>query len=292
MAFGRPSFFSIGKIKYIFSALLFGAVFLVWYAVFAEDRNVLTVAFLDVGQGDAIFIQAPNNNQVLLDGGPNKSVLRQLSKIMPFYDRSIDALIMSHPDSDHIGGLADVLKRFTTTLAIEPGVSADSALYEEFWKSAEEKDAARILARRGMKITLDQEAGVYLFILFPDRDVSRMDTNDASIIAKLVYGNTSFLFTGDSPEKMEKYMASIAPESLDVDVLKLGHHGSKTSNSETLLGFSTPEYAVVSVGADNRYGHPNKEVLERLADFEIPVLRTDELGTIKFQSNGENITIE
>jgi len=275
------------NLKYYFLGLLFLAMFLVWYAVFAESRNGLTVAFLDVGQGDAIFIQAPNGNQILVDAGQNRAVLRELSKVMPFYDRSIDMLIATHPDSDHIGGFPNILSRFNVGSIIEPGVDSGTPVYEEFERIAEEKNIKKFLARRGMKINLDQNA--YLLILFPDRDASGMDSNDASIVAKLVYGDTSFLLTGDSPQKIERYLASLSPESLDVDVLKVGHHGSRTSTSEILLGYSSPDFAVISSGKDNSYGHPHQEVLGMLDKFGIKILRTDELGTIVIKSDGEGI---
>ncbi|MFH1979111.1 MAG: MBL fold metallo-hydrolase [Patescibacteria group bacterium] len=276
--------------KYIFVALLLVGAVLVWYAVFSEDREGLEVYFLDVGQGDAIFIQAENGNQVLLDGGKNKEVLRQLSKVMPFYDRSINVVIESHPDSDHISGLVDVLKRYNVGLMMESGVDTSSDVYQEIEKVVKEKNIQKVLARKGMIINLG--GGAYLEILFPDREVNGLETNQASIVAKLVYGETSFLLTGDSPKSMEKYLVSVFGEGLDSNVLKVGHHGSKTSTSELLLGYSDSEYAVISVGADNSYDHPSQEVLDLLERFDVKILRTDERGTIKIKSDGESIAID
>lgn len=277
------------NLKYYFLGLLFLAAFFVWCAVFSESRDGLEVAFLDVGQGDAIFIQAPNGNQILVDAGQNRAVLRELSKVMPFYDRSIDMLIATHPDSDHIGGMPDILERFNVDYILESGAKSERAVYATLEKIIEEKNVNKILARRGMKINFGE--GAYLLILFPDRDASGMDSNDASIVAKLIYGNTSFLLTGDSPKKIEQYIASLSPESLDVDVLKAGHHGSRTSTSEILLGYSSPDFAVISSGKDNRYGHPHQEVLGMLDKFGIKILRTDESGTIIMKSDDEDIII-
>lgn len=275
--------------KYVFLIFLTAAVFLIWYAVLKEERNGLEVSFLDIGQGDSVLIDTPNDQQILIDGGPNKKVLAEISKIMPFYDRSIDVVIATHPDSDHIGGLPDVLNRYGVDFFIEPGVESTNAVGKELERIVEEKKIKRILARRGMKLILNDDT--YLLILFPVADVSGMDTNDASIVAKLVHGNTSFLFTGDSPQKIENYLVYIDKENLDIDILKAGHHGSKTSSSESFIGYTSPEYAVISVGKGNKYGHPNKEVLDILDKFGVQTLRTDLLGTVVAKSDGEDIKI-
>lgn len=277
------------NLKFYFIGSLFLATFFVWYAVLAESGDGLKIAFLDVGQGDAIFMQAPNGNQILIDAGPSKQVLRELAKVMPFYDRSIDMIIETHPDSDHIGGVPEILERFKIDYVMESGVDSESAVYGAVEKIIDEKNIKKIQARRGMKINFGE--GAYLLILFPDRDVNGFDSNDASIVAKLIYVDTSFLFTGDSPQKIENYLTFLEKENLDIDVLKVGHHGSKTSSSESFIGYTSPEYAVISVGKYNRYGHPNQEVLDLLDKFGIKVLRTDELGTIKMKSDGENIEI-
>ena len=261
----------------------------IWYAVYAETRGGLTIAFLDVGQGDAIFIESPNGNQILLDGGPNKKVLRELTEIMPFYDRSIDMIISSHPDKDHIAGLVEVARRYNVSAAMESGVNSNSAVYRELNKIIDEKEIQKIFARRGMRINMGE--GTYIDILFPDRDVFGLETNTASIVAKLIYGNTSFMLTGDSPKAIEKYLVSIMGEALKSDVLKVAHHGSKTSTSESFLGYVSPKYSVISSGKNNRYNHPHKEIIELLNKFEIPILRADELGTIKMESNGEKVII-
>ncbi len=276
--------------KWYFLGVLFLITFFVWYAVFAESRDGLMVAFLDVGQGDAILIDSPTGHQILIDGGPNKNILRKLSKVMPFYDRSIDVVIATHPDADHIGGLLDILNRYNVDLVIEPGLESDTTVYKEFKKIIKDKKIKKILARRGMKINFDKTA--YIDILFPDRDVSGMDSNDASIVAKLVYGKTSYLFTGDSPLKIENYLIELSPESIDADVLKIGHHGSKTSNSEAFIGYVSPEYAVISVGKNNKYGHPHKDVLDILERFNIKILRTDKEENIIIKTDGEKITIK
>ncbi len=247
------------------------------------------VAFLDVGQGDAIFIQAQNGNQVLLDGGPDKSVLGQLSKIMPFYDRSIDMIVSSHPDSDHIGGLIDVLRRYDVNLAMESGTKAETTVYKEFKNLIKEKNVKDIFALRGMRVHLDKS--LYIDILLPAVGAENLEPHDGMLVAKLVYGNNSFLLTGDMEKDLENYLVFLEGARLKSDILKIGHHGSNKSISESLLGFVSPQYAVIFVGKDNSYGHPHKETLDILEKFEIPVLRTDESGMIKIKSDGKNIAV-
>lgn len=269
---------------------LFIATIFIWYAVIQEDRQgILTVAFLDVGQGDAIFIESPTGNQLLLDGGPNKSALRALSKVMPFYDRSIDLLVVSNPDKDHFMGFLDVLRSYRIGAVVEPGTVGASAEYQAFEKLVENEPAPRVLARRGQKIQIG--GGAALEILFPDRDVSGLNTNDGSIVAKLTYGNTSFLLTGDAPQNIERYVVSLEGKRIKSDVLKVGHHGSRTSTSEEFVGFASPTYAVISDGKGNSYGHPHQETLDTLAKFDVKTFRTDQMGTVVMKSDGETITI-
>ena len=279
------------NIRWYLLAILLFANFFIWNAIFIETRNgTLTVVFLDAGQGDAIFIEAPNGNQVLIDGGPNKSVLRQLSKVMPFYDRSIDIVIATHPDKDHIGGLPDVLQRYTVDFILESGAKNDTGISRAFESAILQNKIKRIFAKREMAITLGDD--VFLNILFPDRDVSEVESNTASIVAQLVYKNTEFMFTGDSPKTIEEYLVFLDGEKLRSDVLKVGHHGSKTSSSESFVGYVSPEYAIISAGADNSYGHPHKEVVEILNQFGSAILNTKDNGAIIFKSDGENIVVK
>ncbi len=279
--------------KSLVLAAFFGAAILVWYAVFCESRSGLVVDFLDVGQGDAIFIQAPNGNQVLLDGGPNKAVLAQLAKVMPFYDRSIDLLISSHPHSDHLTGLIEVLKRYDVSGAVESGTASNAPEYQEWERVIADKKIQRVYGRRGMRINLDKN--LYLDILFPIKNIKNADPHAGMLVAKLIYGKTSYLLMGDAEKPLENYLVSLEGNppagGLKANVLKIGHHGSNKSTSENLLGFSNPQYAVISVGKDNLYGHPHKETLEILNRFGIKIFRTDENGMIETKSDGENVTV-
>jgi competence protein ComEC len=277
-------------VKYSALAILAAAI-LLWQIILAQNSSdKLMVAFLDIGQGDAIFIQAPGGTQVLIDGGPNNGILKELGRIMPFYDRSLDIIIATHPDLDHIGGLPRVIKNYSVNYILEPGVIRDTAAYQEFRRLSKAEGARLTIARRGQKIEIGQ--GAVLEILFPDRDVSNIEANTASIVAKLTYGQTSLLLTGDAPDSIEKYLASLDGLRLDVDVLKVGHHGSNTSTTDMLLGLSSPKYAVISAGRDNRYGHPHQEVLESLERFGAEILRTDTMGTVVLESDGHVFSIK
>lgn len=272
--------------------LLFGLLILnifIWSVIFGEESEILRVAFLDVGQGDAVFIQAPNGNQVLIDSGVNKKVLRELGKVMPFYDRSIDMLIATHPDKDHIGGFPDILKRYKVDFLLHSGRESESAIYGEVVQLTGLAGVRTVEARRGMVVVLDDD--VHLNILFPDREVPELESNTASVIAQLVYGETEFMLTGDSPKAIENYLVMLDGESLESDVLKVGHHGSKTSSANAFIGFVQPKYSVISAGKDNKYGHPHEEVLETLGQFGSAILSTQDKGLIVFESDGENVFV-
>lgn len=261
----------------------------IWSVIFEQESDKLTVAFLDVGQGDATYIEAPNGNQVLIDSGANKSVLRQLNKVMPSYDRSIDVVMATHPDKDHIGGLPDVLARYDVDFILDSGRESDSAIYQELLQLTGVLDVKNIEARRGMVVVLDDD--VHLNILFPDRDVPGLESNTASVIAQLVYNDTEFMLTGDSPKSIEEYLVMLDGESLESDVLKVGHHGSKTSSAEAFVGFVQPKYSVISAGKDNKYGHPHEEVINTLEQFGSVILSTKK-GLIVFESDGENVFLK
>ncbi|MDB5224850.1 MAG: internalization-like protein competence protein ComEC/Rec2, competence protein ComEC protein [Candidatus Adlerbacteria bacterium] len=268
-------------------------VSVIWLQVHAaQPPNVLTVAVLDIGQGDAIFIESPTGKQVLVDSGPDNSVLNALSQVMPITDRSIDVLIETHPDADHIGGYMSVLERYEVGMFLEPGIAKDSTTAKSLEAAIDEHGVARYVARRGMVIDLG--GGAELDILYPDHDVSRVNpnlANNGGIVMHLVYGETSMLLTADVDSSVEDTLLVLDAQDpaieLDSDILKVGHHGSKYSSEDVFLKAVSPAVALISVGAHNTYGHPTKEALGRLQAEGVEVHRTDQEGTIIYVSNGQ-----
>lgn len=273
---------------YLLIVSLFVVGFGVLYLTYNHTNNkYLKVVFLDVGQGDAVYIEAPNGKQILIDGGPDAKLLSSLSKVMPFADRSIDMIIATHPDMDHIGGFPLLIDNYKVTSVIENGTISTSQIYKSLEEKIIKKKINKIIAYRGMHIILDEKKNIYLDILFPDRDVLKFESNDASIVSKLVYGNNSFMITGDASLYTENLMEWGESEStLHADVLKLAHHGARSSSSLLWLEKVKPSVAIISAGKKNNYGHPHKETLDRLFKLHIPFLSTMEKGNIIFKSDG------
>jgi competence protein ComEC len=275
------------KIYFLFFLIILNLF--IFYFLFQLNHQVLVVSFLDVGQGDAIFIDMPNGRQMLIDGGPNNSVLRELGKVMPFYDRSIDVVLATHADQDHIGGLVEVLKRFEVDLFIRTNATSTSAVYQELAELIKTKNIKEEIIISPTDLFFG--SGVDFNIIFPNQDTAGWEVNDSSIVSKLTYGDNSFLFTGDAPKLIENYLVEKYGSFLDSDVLKIGHHGSKTSSSELFVGTVSPLYSVISAGANNSYGHPNAEVLDILKNFSENILATLGQGLVSIVSDGQNLNV-
>lgn len=274
---------------YFLLFILFSSVILIWYFVFSKKpvNDFLTVAFLDVGQGDAIYIEAPNGKQMLIDSGPDGQVLASLAEVIPFGDRSIDIILATHQDMDHIGGFPYVLDNYKVSNIIENGGSSDTMIFKTLEEKVLKNKISKIIAHKGMRIIFDENRNIYLDILFPDRDINDLESNEGSIVGKLVYGESSFMFTGDASIYTENLISwNESSLILDSDVLKLGHHGSKTSSSVLWLEEVDPEIAIVSAGKDNNYNHPSKEVIDRLESLDIPYFETSKEGNIIFKTDG------
>jgi competence protein ComEC len=267
--------------------ILFG--FLSWqnHTLANSSDGLLTVAFLDVGQGDAIFIETPDDVQVLIDGGANNSVLRVLAEEMAIGDRDLDVVLATHPDKDHIGGLVDVLQRYDVANIIKTNNKSETSTGEAFALALENENAEIYFAKAGQQLALG--ASTSILILSPSGDVRDLESNTSSIVAQLRYGGIEFMLTGDAPISIEEYLSRTFGKDLESEVLKLGHHGSRTSSGEIFLDTIKPEYGVVSAGKDNTYGHPHSEVVENLKKRDINMLNTADSGTIVFKSDGKKV---
>lgn len=258
--------------------LLIINVFLV-YLDWQNSHKQFTFAMLDVGQGDALFIESPTGTQIMFDAGPARSVLGPLARVMSPFDKSIDAIVITNPDADHLSGALDILKNYKVGTVFESGALTDSKTYQNFKNELNRQNIPDILAKRGMR--LDMGSGVIIDILFPDRNVAAWATNDGSVVARLTYGDTSIMLTGDAPQKTEKIILSEnSATRLKSTILKVGHHGSRTSTSPEFVKAASPQYAFISDGKDNKYGHPHQETLNTLIRFGAQIFRTDLLGTI------------
>lgn len=281
------------------AAICVGCILLVvLYPVGGKPPDgLLHIYMLDVGQGDAVFITTPTGKQILIDSGPDASVISELRKVMPRNDKTIDMTIATHPDMDHIGGFARVLSRYSITTMIDNGVSKSTPESREWRDSelAEVKDSDKVSRiqhlYRGDTFTTGD--GVRFRILHPDRRHPYPDTNNNSVTVRIDYDTTSALFTGDMDAAVEMDMINRLPLSdLDVDILKVAHHGSKYSSALAFLRRVSPELALISVACQNDYGHPHTQTLRRYAYFRIPVLTTCKQGTIEVVSDGKTFWVE
>ncbi len=249
----------------------------------------LRVWFFDVGQGDAIFIETPDHRQILIDGGPSQAVLSKLGQVMPPWDRSVDAIVLTHPHLDHVAGLVSVLERYDVAAVYDGGALARTGVMDAFGDKSVAELAATDHLVAGDRIVY---GAVTLDVLAPTRSVDGTypkDPNEASVVLLLTYGDTMILLMGDAPDDVED---DILPAVGDVDVLKVGHHGSRTSSSIEFLDDVTPEFAIISDGVGNSYGHPHPATLQRLEDRGIRIRRTDLDGDILLTSTGGEPTVE
>lgn len=250
----------------------------------------LQVSFLNVGQGDAIYIRTPAGQDILIDGGPSPQLLAQeLGKKMPFWNRTIELVISTHADADHLTGLLEALKRYKVLQIVDSGVPSDTDLYQEWQSLIDDKKVPDSAVTAGQHIKL--EGGLEFAVLNPIATATG-DTNLASVVLSLTYGDVSFLFTADLPEagELELIYRRLLP---DTTVLKVAHHGSGGSSSAAFLSVSSPELAVIPVGK-NTYGHPKDEVVAALEAICLDggVYRTDMSGTVTFLTDGRTLWLQ
>ncbi len=269
--------------------ILFLVIFdgFVWYQIlFARPNQNAELYFLDVGQGDGELIVLSNNVKILIDGGPNNKILEELNYVSRPTDRYIDLVILSHPQADHFGGLIDVLKRYKVGAFISPGRSGLAQSFKDLEKIIQENKIPTIALGEGDKINY---LNAHFDILLPSLNLLQSaEPNDWGLAIKITSGGTKALFAGDIDSKTEESLA--LKHDLDIDVLKVNHHGSRFSSSKNFLEKITPKIAVIEVGR-NSYGHPAEQTLKNLASVGSQIFRTDRDGTIKLLINNQKIAI-
>ncbi len=249
----------------------------------SASSGVLAVHFLDVGQGDSEFIELPNGETMLIDAGEaeeGKTVSSDLKKIGV---RNITYLVATHPHSDHIGGLAEVLSQFVVENVYMPNAVSSSQTYSDFLDAVEAESCNVVEARSGVDVVDTSDLSVsFLAPVSAEYD----DLNNYSAVVKITYGENSFIFMGDAEELSENEITA----DVSANVIKVGHHGSSTSSSQSFVNRVLADYAVIECGKDNSYGHPHQEIVERWEKSGAKVLRTDLLGNILITSNGKEIS--
>jgi competence protein ComEC len=272
------------------------------FLFFYPPQRLLEVDFLDVGQGDAILIKSPYGQNILIDGGPDNKVLAELGRNLPWLDRKIDLIILTHPHDDHVSGLIDVLKKYQverilmTAVLTHPASAAEAPLprgeyappFKEFLQVLAKKKTPVIIVAGKQTITLGD--GLVLEILYPGKNNLGADLNENSIVAKLIYKNKEFLFVGDAGIKTETELLAEKAD-LKADALKVGHHGSETSSSLDFLRAVAPSIAIIEVGVANQFGFPKADTLWRLNKVGAKIFRTDLNGTIKIKTDGKGIEV-
>ena len=254
-----------------------------------DAAKTMAVHFIDVGQADAAYIVLPDGASMLIDAGENASE----DALAAYFDRydinTLDYAVFTHPHEDHIGGADVVFDLCTVKNVILPDAEATSSTYEKMLSCIADSGAKVMLAEVGDTYTLGAASFEILGPVSPSSD----DLNNASILLRLTYGDTSFLFTGDAEAKAEAAaLSAVGTTKLNADVLKVGHHGSNTSSSDAFLEAVTPSVAVISCGENNDYGHPHDAILQRLALYTQHIFRTDLLGSVRVFSDGTALLVQ
>lgn len=275
------------KIIYWAVLVLAAGNFFIWQAIlFGGGSNNLELYFLDVGQGDGQLINFPGGTQILIDGGRDTKVLGELAKALPASDRYIDLVILTHPELDHFGGLIDVLKTYGIGTMITNGREGAAEAHRDLLKVVEERKIPVVNLMEGDGIRYGEHR---IYVLAPNaKNLAGKDSNNSGLVLLLKSGELKALYTGDIGFGVERELAK--KYNLSAQVLKVGHHGSKYASSPEFLKNVSPKISVIGVGK-NKYGHPTKETLNRLADIGSKIFRTDLNGTIKMIFDGSNLRI-
>ena len=268
--------------KFLLIGLIFANIFC-WSFVFELSKpHYLQVCFFDVGQGDSIFINTQQNQQILIDGGPSDAVIKKLASKMPMFDKTIDLVVLTHPHSDHLYGLLPIFDNYKVENFLWTGQNYDTKTFQKLKDLLAQEKSTVYIAKQGLEIKLSDNE--YLKVIFPfdsleGQTIINSQANDNSIVLMLNSFNDRILFTGDASYKIE---SAIEEKGIDIgaDVLKVSHHGSISATSDYFLEQIAPRLAVISVGENNTFNHPAQETLDRLNKYKIKVARTDKNGDI------------
>lgn len=251
-----------------------------------ERESNLRLWMMDVGQGDALLFDSSDGHQVLIDGGPNNTILTRLSQAMPLTDKEIELVIVSHNHADHLAGVNSVLEHYKVNEIWISGAEYDSATYRKFAALVAEKRIKTTIVTAGTTYSVSGLSGIALFPLSEVAGTLPTNPHDASVVTFWQYGQTTVLLTGDAESEHEATMLSRGIIRR-ADILKIGHHGSNTSSSLAFLQAVSPKIALISVAKVNRYGHPHQTTLDNLSQLKIPVLSTGQDETVRFDITPE-----
>ena len=269
------------KFRLIFNSLIVSNI-LIWSFFFTLPDNKLHLKIYDVGQGDAIFLRTAKDFRLLIDGGPSNKVLEYLGQDLPFYSKSIDLLILTHPQADHLTGLVEVVKRYNIKTLWISDAKNETRVFGEWQAVLRETDIDPLVVSRGDKLILPDSTEIR--VLSPKRQIVNQDVNAASVVVLVSYGDFNALLTGDADRQVQPYTGN----EDQVEVFKVPHHGAKESINQNFAATLSPEVSVISVGAKNKYGHPNQNVINFLENLGSKVYRTDKNGTIEIVSDGKS----
>lgn len=265
----------------------------------------LKVYFFDVGQGDGILIRTPSQQNIIIDGGPDNAFISKLGQALPFYDRTIDLMVLTHPHDDHLVGLIEVLKRYQVKEVLSSGVLHNTDAYLEWLKIIKDKAIPLKIALAGQEFIFGQAR---LKVIYPFKSYvgqaivekageagaggNLENLNNTSVVTQLIYGEVKIIFTGDLEAFGEAQLVESFKNNqpaLASQLIKVGHHGSADSSSTPFLQAVSPLYSIISVGRDNKFNHPSLRTLKRLTSLGVKIYRTDQTGNILFKSNGQNL---
>jgi competence protein ComEC len=269
------------KLRAVFYSVIVGNI-LIWSFFFSLPDGKLHLKIYDVGQGDAIFLRTPGGHKVLIDGGPNNKILDYLGEELPFYSKKLDLVILTHPQSDHLTGLVDVVERYQISYLWMNETKNETKLFSEWQDVLKNREATASIVRQGDRMVFPDKTEIT--VVWPKNDLTVSDINAHSVVVLVTYGDFDALLTGDADRQTQPYTSG----SRHVEVFKVPHHGAKESFDEKFVRTISPEVSVISVGSKNSYGHPSTQAVNVLEEVGSKIYRTDKDGTIEIVSDGKS----